>query len=131
MLIQSQPESATDLALEIQEGYTVPSMKTPLSPDTHGTRIAKGTMTLVETSGTPILPADTSSNGFTLMESGEKGATLEEKSRALCPIEGHKALWKRGISGTALQFDGYTSSVSGPGVLTRSIEDAIYCQFLL
>jgi len=29
-----------------------------------------------------------------------------------CTVEGHKSLWKKGVSGTALQFDGYSSSIN-------------------
>lgn len=37
--------------------------------------------------------------------------TVENITGSTCPISGHKSLWKKGISGTALEFDGYTSSV--------------------
>ena len=40
--------------------------------------------------------------------------TQESISGIDCPIGGPKSYWIRGVSGTALQFDGYTSSVSLP-----------------
>ncbi len=40
--------------------------------------------------------------------------TTEDVSRINCPISGPKSYWIKGVSGTALQFDGYTSSVSIP-----------------
>ena len=40
--------------------------------------------------------------------------TVESVSGSQCVIEGHKSLWKKGVSGTALQFDGYNSLISFP-----------------
>jgi hypothetical protein len=37
--------------------------------------------------------------------------TSESVSRNLIEVEGHKTLWKAGVSGTALAFDGYYSAV--------------------
>ncbi|MHC4843945.1 MAG: LamG domain-containing protein, partial [Planctomycetota bacterium] len=40
--------------------------------------------------------------------------TLERISGEYYDIEGHKSVWKKGVSGTALGFDGYYSKVSMP-----------------
>jgi hypothetical protein len=48
-------------------------------------------------------------------DEGRGDETLESVTRTLCPIEGHKSLWKKGVSGTALQFDGYTSLIKLQG----------------
>ena len=40
-------------------------------------------------------------------------------------IAGHKSLWKIGVSGTALQFDGYNSEVTLPGTQAPRITDSI------
>ncbi|UCD53239.1 MAG: LamG domain-containing protein [Phycisphaerales bacterium] len=40
-------------------------------------------------------------------------------------IAGHKSLWKVGVSGTALQFDGYNSEVTLPAAQAPKITDAI------
>jgi hypothetical protein len=40
--------------------------------------------------------------------------TREEVNDSICAIDGNKALWKRGVSGTALGFDGYFSKVALP-----------------
>ena len=40
--------------------------------------------------------------------------TAESISGTKSMITGNKALWKKGISGTALQFDGYTTTISLP-----------------
>ncbi len=42
-----------------------------------------------------------------------------------CAVEGHKTLWKTGISGTSLAFDGYYSTVRFPYVLSPSFKDEI------
>jgi len=39
---------------------------------------------------------------------------IESISDAMCTIEGHKSLWKKGVSGTALEFDGYNSVIRLP-----------------
>ncbi|MBN1414846.1 MAG: LamG domain-containing protein [Bacteroidales bacterium] len=38
-------------------------------------------------------------------------------------VQGHKTLWKKGVSGTALQFDGYNSVVSLPAAHAPIIKD--------
>jgi hypothetical protein len=43
-----------------------------------------------------------------------KDKTLERISGKYYDIEGHKSAWKKGVSGTALGFDGYYSKVSIP-----------------
>lgn len=42
--------------------------------------------------------------------------TLNETSLKKYEIEGHKAYWKKGVSGTALALDGYTSGITIPAV---------------
>ena len=39
---------------------------------------------------------------------------LETVSGTRCPVSGPKALWRKGVSGTALQFDGYNTAVALP-----------------
>ena len=39
------------------------------------------------------------------------GQTVDNKNHELIPIKGHGALYKRGVSGTALAFDGYYTGV--------------------
>ncbi len=45
---------------------------------------------------------------------GKGDSTSETVSGLKSDIKGHKSLWKRGISGTALQFDGYNSMIIMP-----------------
>ncbi len=50
--------------------------------------------------------------------------TLETVSGIECPVEGNKSLWRKGVSGTALAFDGYHSKVSMPVSYAPVIGDA-------
>jgi hypothetical protein len=52
-------------------------------------------------------------------------ATTEGVSGIASTVEGHKTLWKRGVSGTALQFDGYHSEVRFPASRSPAIASAI------
>jgi hypothetical protein len=47
-------------------------------------------------------------------DEGVGAETTESVTLAVLPIAGRKALWKKGISGTALEFDGYHSVVTLP-----------------
>ena len=47
-------------------------------------------------------------------DEGVGAETVESVSRAVSPIAGPQALWKKGVSGTALEFDGYHSVVVLP-----------------
>ncbi len=42
------------------------------------------------------------------------GIAVESINIENCTIEGNKSLWRRGVSGTALQFDGYNSVIKLP-----------------
>jgi hypothetical protein len=45
-----------------------------------------------------------------------KDLTYETITEMPCPVSGPKTVWKKGVSGTALAFDGYNSKVSGPRI---------------
>jgi len=45
------------------------------------------------------------------LDEAKGDSTLESQSGKSFRIEGHKTYWKEGVSGTALQFDGYTSLI--------------------
>jgi len=51
--------------------------------------------------------------------------TKESVSNENCTIGGHKSLWKKGISGTALAFDGYYSAVTLPASQAPSISTSL------
>jgi len=48
--------------------------------------------------------------------------TTEAIRGQLCPVAGNKALWKKGVSGTALAFDGYSSKVTLPKEMTPRVK---------
>jgi hypothetical protein len=52
-------------------------------------------------------------------DEGVGGETKEAVSGKMRPVEGHAAHWRSGVSGTALQFDGWTSQVQ----VDRDIEN--------
>jgi len=51
--------------------------------------------------------------------------TSELISKSSYEIASHKSMWRKGVSGTALQFDGYTSSVTLPADKTPVVSDAL------
>jgi hypothetical protein len=64
---------------------------------------------------------------FWRFDEGRGDVTRESMSGAWCVIEGNKSLWKAGVSGTALQFDGYNTVVT----LARASAPAISGGFTL
>jgi len=50
---------------------------------------------------------------------------IETVSGASCSIDGNTALWKRGVSGTALGFDGYFSKVALPAKELPKLSDQL------
>jgi hypothetical protein len=62
--------------------------------------------------------------GFQFNE-GDGNTTVELSRMYYSCVKGHKTLWKEGISGTCLQFDGYYSAVEVPGYFTQDVQDQI------
>ena len=62
--------------------------------------------------------------GFGFNESAGS-TTMESVHKQLTEINGPKALWKKGVSGSCLQFDGYYSSIVQPGNITQEIVNEI------
>jgi len=58
-------------------------------------------------------------------DEGRGDVTTESATGTKCEIAGHKSLWKKGVSGTALEFDGYTSLVTFPSSKAPKITDAL------
>ena len=56
----------------------------------------------------------------------QKKDLTQEAIRGLgCAVQGDVTLWKKGVSGTALAFDGYKSSVVCPAAQTPKLKDAL------
>lgn len=54
------------------------------------------------------------------------GDTVREHvTGASAEIEGHRSYWKRGVSGTCLAFDGYTSAIRIPAERAPELRDAV------
>jgi len=66
----------------------------------------EGSALVIETVGTPV--------SWWKFDEAFGDSTIEAISAHRSEIHGPKSLWKKGVSGTALQFDGYNSYVSLP-----------------
>jgi|GEM_PF-179850 len=55
----------------------------------------------------------------------DRDLTLETESGWICRVNGNCALWKQGVSGTALAFDGYHSVVVCPASRAPEIKDQL------
>ena len=58
-------------------------------------------------------------------DEGTGDETTESFSQAKSEITGDKTLWKKGVSGTALQFDGYKTTVKIPGNKAPQLSDEL------
>ncbi|MGB0413093.1 MAG: LamG domain-containing protein [Coraliomargarita sp.] len=58
-------------------------------------------------------------------DEGMGNATVESVTGTEYEIEGHRSYWKRGVSGTSLAFDGYTSVIRVPANEAPAITDAV------
>ncbi len=63
--------------------------------------------------------------GLNMRPYGQKDLTKETVGGTDCPVAGNTTLWKKGVSGTALAFDGYESSVTLPAPAAPQIEDEL------
>ncbi|MEM9659764.1 MAG: LamG domain-containing protein, partial [Planctomycetota bacterium] len=63
--------------------------------------------------------------GLALRPYARKDVTVESMGGVDCAIEGDVAMWKSGVSGTALAFDGYKSSVVCPAERAPKLKDAL------
>jgi hypothetical protein len=80
----------------------------------------------VVVAGNPVqqeLPA--SPSRYWRFDEGVGDTTAEGVTGQRCDIAGHKALWKQGVSGTALQFDGYRTLLQLPASKAPRIDNAL------
>jgi hypothetical protein len=54
-----------------------------------------------------------------------KDLVKEELTETMSEVEGHKTLWRKGVSGSALQFDGYFSEIKMPAEKIPAISKAL------
>jgi len=64
--------------------------------------------------GNPVINLSSKPVFWLAFDEGVGDMTAESVSKAEYEIMGHKSLWRPGISGTALQFDGYNSVIRIP-----------------
>lgn len=55
----------------------------------------------------------------------KRDQTLESIGNQVCHIDGHKTLWKKGVSGTSLAFDGYYTNVVLSAEKTAVLKDRL------
>jgi hypothetical protein len=65
--------------------------------------------------GSPVKKTGTGKpSAWWSFDEGQGDAAIEKLSGITNDIQGHKSLWKPGVSGTALQFDGYNTVIEMP-----------------
>lgn len=62
-------------------------------------------------------------DGLTTRDWERKDLTIESIGGRDCSIGGHKSVWKQGVSGTCLAFDGYYSKVTVPAENAPRLSD--------
>jgi len=78
---------------------------------------AKGTPVKTKAVGNPV--------AWWKFNEAQDDVTVESVSGQSCIVEGHKSLWKKGVSGTALQFDGYNSLIRLPAAKAPKVSSAL------
>jgi len=63
--------------------------------------------------------------GMTTRPYDSKDITKESAGNGDCRVDGNVTLWKQGVSGTALAFDGYKSKVTMPVARTPKVKDKL------
>jgi hypothetical protein len=58
-------------------------------------------------------------------DEAQGNSTIENISNTSLVVAGHKTLWRIGVSGTALQFDGYTSKITLPADRAPKLTGAV------
>ena len=81
---------------------------------------------LEKTEGNPIISGiGANPIAWWKFDEGEGNSTYESIGKSLLEVAGNKTLWRKGVSGTALQFDGYYSYINYPADKAPKPKDAI------
>lgn len=87
-----------------------------------GRKAPRHTARQVRTKGNPVKgPVAVAPAAWFRFDEGLADSTVEVMSKTSFPVSGHKTLWKKGVSGTALEFDGYHTVVSIPAAQAPAI----------
>jgi len=82
-----------------------------------GAKAAKGSPVKTKSVGSPV--------AWWKFDEAKGDIAVDSVSGKKCTIEGHKSLWKKGVSGTALQFDGYSSIIRLPAARAPKVSSAL------
>jgi len=97
------------------EGFT--DIKRTLSQISVREEVVDGSHVNTGVVGTPVV--------WWKFDEAQGDITNESVTNTSCTVIGHKSLWRKGISGTALQFDGYNTVISFPASKAPQIASAI------
>lgn len=75
--------------------------------------------------GVPIIPSHVDPLAWWKFDEGVGNFTEESVSKHAAEVTGSKTLWRKGVSGTAIQFDGYYSEITLPKQNTPELREAI------
>ncbi len=93
------------------------------------TKASQSDSPLAPVAGAPVRqpPARRPALGFMFDDglAANRGEARELVNGTICPVAGNKALWKKGVSGTALAFDGYFSKVELPKAKVPALTDQL------
>jgi hypothetical protein len=116
----NDPANVTTQTLNLtSDGIVVVSVQEPTKPELVGKAVS-GSPLKKDVAGSPA--------AYWKFDEGlgsNHDVTAEELSGEKCEISGHKTLWKKGISGTALEFDGYYSAITLPSGKAPRIKDGL------
>ena len=106
----------------IQQSFTltatgITGLETKEPGQTDLAKPVQGSPVVVETVGNPV--------AWWRFDEAMGDVTAETVSGEQGDIHGHKSMWKKGVSGTALQFDGYNTFIALPEEKGPSITDGI------
>ena len=82
-------------------------------------------VTLSPIKGNPIINSNLNPVAWWKFDEGETNYTQEKISGIISELAGSKTLWRKGVSGTAVQFDGYYSEITLAAEKTPKISEAI------
>lgn len=80
---------------------------------------------VIAVSGTPIIEPSTKPVAWWKFDEAKGDMASETISNTASEVKGNKTLWRKGVSGTALQLDGYFSEISLPADKAPKPVDAI------
>lgn len=80
---------------------------------------------VTRTEGNPVIASTLSPVAWWKFDEGTSISTQESISKHSSEVSGSKVLWRKGVSGTSLQLDGYYSEIILPSEKAPAIKEAI------